>query len=157
MRRSHEGISTFSTPTVLHFGGALLVSAILSAPWRSLTYPAVLLGLAGAYGAAYELLVAYRTKRISTYSADVEDWIWYTVLPFLAYGAILSGALLLLAHPSEALFAFAGGAVALIFVGIHNSWDVVTYITIHFDEPVNADEDQATSQRRAETRPEPRL
>jgi hypothetical protein len=35
-RRSPDGIAAFGTPTVAHFGVALLGSAILSAPWSSL-------------------------------------------------------------------------------------------------------------------------
>src|ERR1700736_2928532 len=50
-----DGLSTFSTPTVVHFGAALLVSAILSAPWHSLVPPAALLGIAGLYGVVYVL------------------------------------------------------------------------------------------------------
>src|SRR5438067_6656686 len=33
---SSGGIGAFSTPTVVHFGAALLVAALLSAPWRAL-------------------------------------------------------------------------------------------------------------------------
>ena len=135
-QRSRDGVSTFSTPTVVHFGAALLVSAILSAPWRSLVYPATLLGLAGLCGVIYELGVMYRTKRLSMYKADLEDWAWYTILPFVAYVVILAGAIMLHSMPIQALFAFAAVVVLLIFTGIHNAWDVVTYIAIEFrDEP----------------------
>ena len=44
---SQDGVSAFSTPTVLHFCVALLVSAILVAPWHVLVVPSVLIGLAG--------------------------------------------------------------------------------------------------------------
>ena len=132
--RSRDGVSTFSTPTVVHFGAALLVSAILSAPWRSLVYPAVLLGLAGLCGVVYELGVMYRTKRLTIYKADLEDWAWYTILPFVAYAVILAGAIMLYSMPVQALFALAAVVVLLIFIGIHNAWDVVTYIAIELRE-----------------------
>ncbi|NUO64089.1 MAG: hypothetical protein HOQ34_10980, partial [Gemmatimonadaceae bacterium] len=45
-RRAGEGeIGAFATPTVIHFGAALLVSAILPAPWETRHGPAVTLGL----------------------------------------------------------------------------------------------------------------
>jgi hypothetical protein len=136
LRRAPDGISTFSTPTVVHFCAALLVSAILSAPWRSLVHPAVLLGLAGVYGVGYMLRVMYRTRRLSVYRADLEDWAWYTILPFVSYGAILAGAIMLPAIPVKALFALAGGVLLLIFLGIRNAWDIVTFIAIALpDEP----------------------
>jgi uncharacterized membrane protein len=129
-RRSSDGISTFSTPTVVHFGATLLASAILSAPWRLLIHPATLLGLTGLFGIAYMVRIVYRTRRLSVYSADLEDWAWYTILPFVAYGAILAGAILLPGIPGSALFALAGGSILLIFIGIHNAWDIVTYLVI---------------------------
>jgi hypothetical protein len=137
MRSSRDGISTYSTPTVVHFCAALLISAILSAPWRSLLQPAVLLGLGGLYGVVHVLAVIYRASRLTAYTPDLEDWVWYTILPFVCYAAILGGAITLPAMPLDALFALAGAALLLIFIGIHNAWDIVTYIVIadRNDEP----------------------
>ncbi len=130
VRRSRDGISTFSTPTVAHFGAALLISAVLSAPWHSLIYPAIVLGLAGLYGVVYVLRLMYRTKRITAYDADFEDWAWYNVLPMVAYGAMVIAAILLFSNISSALFVFAAAVALLIFIGIRNAWDIVTYIAI---------------------------
>ena len=129
-RRSRDGISTFSTPTVAHFCAALLVSLILSAPWRSLVHPATLLGLTGLSGVVYVLGVMYRTRRVTAYRADLEDWVWYSILPFVTYGAILAGAIMLVAIPAKAPFALAGGVALLIFIGIRNAWDVVTFLAL---------------------------
>jgi hypothetical protein len=126
---SRDGISTFSTPTVMHFAASLFVSAILVAPWRSLLYPGVFVAIVGLYGVVYILRIALRTKRLRTYRADLEDWTWYTFLPFVAYGAIFGGGLELSAHAApKGLFAVAGGALLLVFIGIHNAWDVVTFL-----------------------------
>ena len=124
------GIATFSTPTVAHFCAALFVSAMLSAPWHRLAPPAVLLGLAGFAGVCYILYVMRQTRRLATYKADIEDWTWFTALPMLAYAAILGGAIALPLAAAGALYALAGGALLLIFIGIRNAWDVVTYIAI---------------------------
>ncbi len=130
IRRSHEGTASFSTPTVVHFSVALLVSAIINAPWHSLLYPSIVLGLAGFCGVVYVLRVAYRIKRMEGYTADKEDWVWHTLLPLCAYGAILAGALTLPALAVPALFALAGAVILMIFIGIHNAWDIVTYLAI---------------------------
>jgi hypothetical protein len=133
---SPDGTSTFSTPTVVHFCAALLVSAILSAPWHSLIGPVILLGLAGLCGVAYVLRLMRRTRRLTIYSLDLEDWVWYTILPFMAYATVLAGAITLRALPVQALFALATGVLLLIFIGIHNAWDIVTYIASgRADEP----------------------
>ncbi len=58
-----SGIAVFSTPNVVHFGAALLVAAILSAPWQALWTAGLLLGLAGLGGATYVIIVLRRVRR----------------------------------------------------------------------------------------------
>jgi hypothetical protein len=74
--------------------------------------------------------VMHRTRRLTFYTADLEDWTWFTILPFVAYGAMSAGAIALAATPVQALFILAGGVVLLIFIGIRNAWDIVTYVAI---------------------------
>jgi membrane protein implicated in regulation of membrane protease activity len=89
-----------------------------------------LLGLIGLYGIVYQVRVIDKARGLSNYRPDLEDWIWFTILPFLAYVAILGGAVLLLTIPVDALFAFAAGVMLMIVLGIRNAWDVVTFIAI---------------------------
>ena len=134
--RSRDGISTFSTLTVVAFCAALFVSLVLSVPWRSLIGPATLLGLFGVYGVVYLVIVIYRTRRLRSYSADLDDWFWYTILPLVSYGAILAGGILLAVAPTNSVLPLAGAVTLLIFIGIRNAWDVVTFIvTGGLDEP----------------------
>jgi hypothetical protein len=134
LRRNPDGIGTFSTPTVVHFGTALLVSALLSAPWRSTVLLSVTLGIIGVVGIVYLARMMHRTKRLTSYTPDLEDWAWYTVLPFVAYGALLAAGIMLRSVPVDAMFALAAGATLLIFIGIHNAWDIVTYIVTEFTD-----------------------
>lgn len=127
---ARDGISTFSTPTVMHFGAVLLISAVLSAPWHTPFYAAISVGFIGFLGVAYLMRVAYRTKRYLDYRADLEDWIWYTVLPLVAYGVITIAAIALFTLVVKALFAVGGGVVLLLLIGIRNAWDVVTFLAM---------------------------
>ncbi len=135
VRRSREGTRTFTTPTVVHFGAALLASASLSIPWPSLFYVSIVFALLGLFGVGYVLRVAYRIRRMTTYDADTEDWIWHTLMPLLAYGAILAGAVALPALAAEAMFAFAFAVIVLTFTGVHNAWDIVTFIAVENSDP----------------------
>jgi len=137
MSRTQDGIASFSTPTVMHFSEALLVAAILSVPWQSVLAPAVLVGLAALYGIVHIVRVILRTRGLTEYTADVEDWIWYMVLPFVAYAATLCGAMGLFVRPAGALFVIAGGVVLLVFIGIRNAWDVVTFLVIRSGPPLS--------------------
>jgi hypothetical protein len=130
-----EGTSTFSTPTVVHFCAAFFVSGILSAPWPALAYPRTILAIGAASGIVYVVRKIFRTKNLQVYTPDLEDWIWFNVLPLAAYAAILAAAVLLAVAPAHSLFTLAGATMLLIFIGIHNAWDVVTYIAIDQSEP----------------------
>ncbi|GAC1411892.1 MAG: hypothetical protein NVSMB64_21960 [Candidatus Velthaea sp.] len=127
-RASEDGISTFSTPTVFHFCCALFTSALMSAPVRSLVPFAVIFGLVGAGGMSYVAHIGHRTSKLQTYRPDVEDWAWNVLLPFSAYAALAGGAIAMPANAALALYAPAAAVVLLIFVGIHNAWDVVTFL-----------------------------
>ncbi len=103
---------------------------MLSAPWQSLIYASIIVGVGGFCGVVYIFRIMHRTRRLTTYTPDLEDWTWYTALPLLGYGAIFAGAIGTFGAPRIALFAIAGGALLLIFIGIRNAWDVVTFLAI---------------------------
>jgi hypothetical protein len=125
---STREIDAFATPTVVHFGAVLLVSAILSAPWRNFVHAGILVGVTGLVGLIYGLLVVRRTRRPMTYKLVMEDWIWHVMLPLVAYGALFVPSLLIAHHAHESLFWIGTASVLLLFIGIHNAWDTVTYI-----------------------------
>jgi hypothetical protein len=136
---------------VAHFCAALLISAVLAAPWHSLLQPGVLLGLVGLFGVMYILRIAYRTKRLSIYTADREDWIWFTILPFVSYLTLLSGAIAIAFAPVQALFVLAASVVMFMFIGIRNAWDIVTFIaTGGGDQPTSGERTNGERQRPGE-------
>lgn len=126
-----SGTRAFGTPTVVHFCVALLIAAIVSAPWPTLVSVAVALSLCGGIGFVYMLLVTWHARQQTQYRPVLEDWVWHVVLPLLAYITLLAAALLLWRYPMLALFAIGGTALLLLFVGIHNAWDTVTYMALH--------------------------
>jgi len=129
-RTTTREIEAFSTPTIIHFTGVLLVSAILSAPWHGLLPVAIILGVCGLAGVAYIFLVIKRARRLSTYRLVGEDWRWHVVFPLISYLLLLVSAILLPAHAHRVLFAIGAATLLLLFIGLHNTWDTVTYITI---------------------------
>jgi hypothetical protein len=133
---SRDGISTFSTPTVVHFCTALLVSAVLVAPWQSLQQVAFAVGAIGMYGVSYVFKVIRHARRLASYDPDLDDWIWHVALPFAGYVGLVGAAVALTMVAVNALFIVASAVALLIFTGIHNAWDVVTYIAVDFDPEV---------------------
>ncbi len=117
----------FATPTIVHFGAVLMLSAALSAPWQSIGGAAVLWGLMGLAGVVYAIIVARRQRLQTTYKPVFEDWLFHAVLPFAAYTTLSLSACAARAYPTECLFGVATAALLLLFIGIHNAWDAVTY------------------------------
>jgi hypothetical protein len=123
-------IQAFGSPTIVHFGAVLLLSAMISAPWHSLSRLATALGFYGIAGLLYTLIIFVRARRLTTYRLVFEDWLWHVGLPLVSYAVTFVAALLLRGHAHRSLFIIGFSALALLFIGIHNAWDAVTYITI---------------------------
>ena len=133
-QRSSGALAAFGTPTVMHFCAALIVSATLSAPWHSFTTVAAALAVCGVWGVTYTFIVVRRARRQNTYKPVFEDWLWHTVLPLAAYAALLLAALSLPRDAERSLFVVAGTVLSLVLIGIHNSWDTVTYLAVSQQE-----------------------
>jgi hypothetical protein len=65
-----------------------------------------------------------RTQTV--YTPEFEDWLCHVLLPVTAYGALAGSACAGRWHADAALFGVAAAAL-LLFIGIHNAWDAVTY------------------------------
>ena len=117
----------FATPSVVHFGAVLLLSAIASAPWKGIAIVAALWGLAGLFGIMYVLIVARRMRQQTFYQPVFEDWLFHVLLPLMAYAVLAISAYGTYARAPLAIFLAGGTAVMLLFVGIHNAWDAVMY------------------------------
>ena len=133
-RSSFREIDAFGTPTVVHFCAVLLIAAALSAPWRSLSGAALVLGACGVAGLVYSGIVTRRARRTTAYKPVIEDWVWHVVLPFVAYATLLAAAATLVRYTTAAMFAIGAVSLLLLFVGIHNAWDTVTYIAVEQQE-----------------------
>ncbi len=125
-RGAAQAGGAFATPSVVHFGVVLLLSAIVSAPWDDITIVAVLWGLVGLGGVVY-VVVARRMRMQSAYRPVFEDWCFHVLLPFAAYAVLAISAYGALYFARPALFLVGAAALLLLLTGIHNAWDAVTY------------------------------
>jgi hypothetical protein len=123
-------IHAFGTPTVVHFGGALTVSAMMAAPWPSVGAAAIVVAVCGVGGLVYSMIVFARTRRQSSYKPVAEDWLWFSILPCGMYAALTFSVFILLAVGEAALFVVGGAALGLLLNGIRNAWDSVTHIVV---------------------------
>jgi hypothetical protein len=122
-----EAVPAFATPTIIHFSATLLVSALLRAPWPGVRAAAFACGAVGLCGLIYVLLLARRIRRQTAYRPDAEDWSFHILLPLLAYALMTLTPLPSLAYERQTLFGIGAGVLLLLFTGIHNAWDAVSY------------------------------
>ena len=145
LQRGGGAFAAFGTPTVVHFCVALLVAAILSAPWQALWNAVLLLGFAGLGGVAYIVIIMKRMRNQSDYLPVLEDWLWHVIIPLVSYIALVVAALVLLVSPAPALFIIGAVTLLLLFTGIHNSWDSVTYIAVERFQQGDKSQDENSS------------
>ena len=125
IRASPEGSAAFGTPTVVHFGAALLLAAL----W----------GAVGCGGIVYIAIVLRRMRKQGVYEPEFEDWLFHIALPMAAYAVLALSALAMVLHTREALFGVAAAALLLLFIGIHNAWDAVSYHVFFSKRDTDAD------------------
>ena len=114
------------------------MSAILSAPWSALLSAGIALGICGGAGVGYTANVIRRARLQTGYQMVMEDWIWHVILPLVAYAALLGAAVSLQRHVPPSLFVIGATSLLLLFIGIHNAWDTVTYLAVEEAETPEA-------------------
>jgi hypothetical protein len=130
--RAAEAGAAFATPTIIHFGTALLLSALVQVPWQSIMAAAAAWGLIGLFGVVYAIVVARRMRRQTAYQPEFEDWLCHAALPLAAYAILALSAFAAPLHERDALFGVGAAALLLLFIGIHNAWDSTSYHVFTF-------------------------
>jgi hypothetical protein len=131
-RVSMKGLRAYVTPIVVHFCAVLTLAAYLSMPHQGSLSLSLGFGAAGIAGLGYVTRIGIGIARIaSDYIPVHEDWIWNVVLPAIAYAVLLGSAYLIWTRPERSLYAAAAASLLLMFIGIHNAWDVAVWNTVN--------------------------
>jgi hypothetical protein len=130
-RRSADTLSAFATPSVVHFGAVLLISALLSMPGQTALSLTICIGACAAVGLLYSARVSGRMVRQHEYEPVWEDWLWYMLLPIASYLALMGAAVAIRRNPTLGLYFVAAIALMLLFIGMHNAWDTALWVSAH--------------------------
>jgi hypothetical protein len=140
---SEEAGAAFATPTIIHFSAAFVIAALVRAPWKSVTPATVLYGIIGIIGVVYTAVVTRRMRAQSAYKPVFEDWLFHALLPFIAYAILVLSTFAAFSYTRQALFAAGASVLLLLLIGIHNSWDAVTYnVFVDTRKPNDNDESE---------------
>ena len=126
-RSPEDRFRAFTTPTMVFFTTALVVSALLLVPDLAVRPLALLLGLIGILGVGYLVWVsAHRHWREA--KLDREDWVCYVGLPYASYGLLIAAAVGIWLRSGFGVAVLALGTVLLVVNGIRNAWDLVVFM-----------------------------
>ena len=89
-------------------------------------------------------VVARRLHVQTIYKPVFEDWLFHAVLPVASYVTLATAAGAAWSHPRAAMFMAGAAALLLLFVGIHNAWDTVTYIVVLSWEKRDSDKETSS-------------
>jgi hypothetical protein len=126
-----SGLRTFITPIVIHFGSVLWIASVLSIPGHTALSLAITLGVTGITLTSYSAVTIARMVTVmrTTYKPAAEDWIWNATLPLACCLALLATSALMFSHAITALYIVGIVTLAMLFIGIHNAWDLAVWIT----------------------------
>ena len=134
-RERQVGLHTFLSPTVVAFSVVLAASLIGVLPVFNWGVPGFLLVGIGLLGVSYSLLVWRRMVRGGiTKSIDIEDRVWYIVVPAVAYCILAVSGVVLSIKTEAACMLLALGVCLLLLAGIRNAWDMTTWIVMRRQE-----------------------
>lgn len=133
LARRGEGLRIFITPTMVHFGSVLGIAALLAIPGHTRASIAACMGVSGLLGTIYSADTTYRMYLLHRSRADyvpvLSDWLWNTALPLACYLGLAAAGGFALLRPSAALYGIGVVALVLLFIGIHNAWDIAVWVT----------------------------
>ena len=118
----------FLSATVVHFSSVLVVSLILLAPIENWIALGAMVLAAALVGIAYcGLIWRDATRDGLAARIDLEDRVWYAVLPVVTYLCELAAGVLLAAQRAEGCAVLAVSLTLLLVAGIHNAWDITIW------------------------------
>lgn len=130
-RVSMAGLRTFVTPTIVHFGAILALSAYLTVPHQTVVSLCAGIAAAGIAGLLYIGAVTVTMRGVTAQYVPVqEDWLWNAIIPAVAYIGLIVMAVVSWHELERGLYGVAAVCVVLLFTGIHNAWDVAVWNSV---------------------------
>jgi hypothetical protein len=130
--RSIRGQALYLTPTALHFGMVMVISAIAMAPRLGPVATAVAIEVAVLAGLAGAVRAGIGIRGMATGEIDTHwsDFWCYGVVPVVIYLGLFASALALCWRAAWAAEAIAALLLILLALNVRNAWDLVTAIAV---------------------------
>lgn len=124
-----QGITTFVTPMLIHFGSVLAISAVMLVPTFRLMSLGIVLVLIGAGFTLYSLWIRRQfINHPSSQNYTKSDWKWYVYFPIIGDALVIITGIWLLSGSIDAFDLLAIALVVLLIVSVRNTWDLMMWI-----------------------------
>jgi len=114
------------------------ITGIVLVPWPSSWPIAIIFGLGGLTGLAYQTTVVVQRHKVGLVLLNWHDWLPYAGIPALGSMSLVVGAVGLITEKSFAPYAIAGATTLLLFAGVYGAWDLTLWIIKNRDKTVIA-------------------
>jgi hypothetical protein len=121
-------LRVFLSASVIHFASILVACLIVLIPVQNWLSLGVMIATCGTFGLGYyglswrDMVRDGLSKQI-----DLDDRIWYAVLPVAGYLFETGSGIAIAAHWDLGCIALAVTMAMLLVVGIHNAWDITVW------------------------------
>ena len=127
------GSRTFLTPTIFHFAMVFLVSTLAVMPDIDASIMALAVIVIGLIGLVVVGLAVGRIVFGRFPAPHWTDYIFYGLLPIIAYLGLLSSGVGLWLGAPFAVHGLAVVALGLLLLGLRDAWDLATWLSYHKD------------------------
>jgi uncharacterized membrane protein len=134
--RGRGAVGAFFTPIVAFFATEMIVTMLLLIPGITPLWLGIGLAVVGVLGAVYMLARGIHARWGRRWDLDVDDWVWYFLLPASSYIVIIVGAVFVLRASAYGVYGVAVVMGALLLIGVRNAWDLVVFTLLR---PENQD------------------
>lgn len=125
------GVRTFLTSSVVHLSTVLLLSLLMMVPKLGAEWAGAIVAAGGALGLGETVRNLLNFRRHN--DTEASDFVWYVVVPLLAYAALAGAGAMLLWRLAAGADLLAAAGVLLLMLGIRNAWDMLVFIVIRTD------------------------
>src|SRR5207244_8527006 len=116
-KASSTTLEAFATPTIVHFCAVLLLAAIITTPEHTVVTLTASFLVVGFAGTVYATYVTIQARKQRGYKPVLEDWIFHSALPVVAYVWLFIAGTFLPRPPAAALYSVAGTALVRLLCG----------------------------------------
>ncbi len=124
---------TFVEPTLINYAQVLFFSCLAIMPLQNALIFRIAIAILGVINVFFAFKVLWRVRVVHHNDGEIDrdHWLWHVVLPGIAGLLFLGGAFGLFYDQQLALLIAACAELFCIAIGLHNTWTLMIWLTVH--------------------------